>query len=126
MGAGINRNNLDQQHVRMQKSLRRQSERDIPRGATRNGIVDGSKCQASERRGNLFSLACIAFTDDGKIIKEGMQWSEHEWRNFLLFIGLYLAMEEWFHTHNKKDNVHNNSFKLVMELRQSYNAQLDR
>ena len=106
MGAGINRNNFDQQHVRMQKSLRRQSERD-----------DGSKCQASERRGNLFSLACIAFTDDGKIIKEGMQWSEHEWRNFLLFIGLYLAMEEWFHTHNKKENVRNACRKIGRVLK---------
>ncbi len=49
------------------KSLKRQSERDFPRGATRNGIVDGTKCQASERRGNLFSLTCIVHTKDGLV-----------------------------------------------------------
>jgi len=48
VGRGMIRNDLDAQHVRMMKAIRRQSKRDFPRGATRNGIVDGTKCQASE------------------------------------------------------------------------------
>lgn len=48
IGAGINRDDLDKQHVQMQASLSRQSDRDFPRGATRNGIVDGTKSKTSE------------------------------------------------------------------------------
>ena len=47
--------------------IKRQSERDFPRGAMRNGIIDGTKCQAEERKGNLFLLMCIAHTLDGSI-----------------------------------------------------------
>lgn len=66
LGGGIICNKVDQQHVTVTKALRRQSERDTPRGSMRNGVVDGTKCQASERRGNLFSVACIAHTTNGK------------------------------------------------------------
>jgi hypothetical protein len=45
LGGGMIRNDLDAQHVRMM--------------TTRNGIVDGTKCQASERRGNLSHLHAL-------------------------------------------------------------------
>ncbi len=106
VGGGVARDDLDKQHVRMTKSIRRQSERDFPRGATRNGIVDGSKCQASERRGNLFSLTCIVHTKDGLVLKEAMGLDDDKWRNMLLFFRQYLAMEEWFHSENEKTKVH--------------------
>lgn len=106
LGSGIIRNEIDQQHVTVTKALRRQSERDTPRGATRNGVVDGTKCQASERRGNLFSITCMAHTTIGKkVLKEGLRLSDAKWRVFLLFIRQYLALEEWFHAHNRKDEV---------------------
>jgi len=105
VGAGMVRDDLDNQHVRMMKSLQRQSERDFPRGATRNGIVDGTKCQASERRGNLFSLTCIVHTKDGLVLKEGLQMSDDEWRNLVLFLRQYLGLEEWMHSFNKKTQV---------------------
>ncbi len=117
LGAGLYRNELDEQHIRMMKSIRRQSERDFPRGATRNGIVDGTKCQASERRGNLFSLACISFTTDGLILKEGMKFTDNQWRSFLLFIRQYLAMEEWFHSENDKEEVRNARHKIGKVLK---------
>ena len=100
IGVGINRDDLDKQHNRMQVSLTRQSERDLPRGATRNGIIDGTKCQASERRGNFFSLTCIVHTTDGLLLKECLGLSNEQWRTLLWFMREYLALEEWFHCAN--------------------------
>jgi hypothetical protein len=44
IGCGNDWDNIDKQHIRMAHMLKRQSERDFPRGATRNGLVDGTKC----------------------------------------------------------------------------------
>lgn len=117
VGVGIGRDDLDQQHFRMMKCLRRQSERDFPRGATRNGIVDGTKCQASERRGNLFSLTCIIHTSDGLILKEMMGMNDEKWRSMVLFLKQYLSMEEWFHSVNKKTEVQNARYKIGKVLK---------
>ena len=65
IGSGKDRDDIDKQHVRMYMIIKRQSERDFPRGAMRNGLIDGTKCQAEERKGNLFLLLCIAHTTDG-------------------------------------------------------------
>lgn len=62
IGGGRDRDFLDKQHVLISNILKRQSERDIPRGSMRNGIIDGTKCQSSERKGNLFRFMCIAHT----------------------------------------------------------------
>ena len=40
---------LDSLHQRMAAIIQRQSERDFPRGYVRNGLIDGTKCQSSER-----------------------------------------------------------------------------
>lgn len=117
IGAGLLRNDIDMQHGRMMGVLSRQSERDTPRGATRNCIIDGTKCQASERRGNLFLLACISYTTDGLALKQGMDMSDEQWRSFQLFIRQYLAMEEWFHSHNDKEEVRNARRKIARVLR---------
>ena len=42
--------------------IQRQSDRDFPHGSMRNGIIDDTKCQAEERKGNLFLLLCIGTT----------------------------------------------------------------
>ena len=118
MGGGILRNELDMQSIRMQKSLRRQSQRDFPRGATRNGIIDGTRCQASERRGNLFVLACISFTTEGMtVLKQGLGMTDNEWRSFQLLIRQYLALEEWYHAENDKDEVRNARRKIAKVLK---------
>jgi hypothetical protein len=44
---------------------KRQSEQDFPRGSMRNGLIDGTKCQSEEKKGNFFLLLCIANTTDG-------------------------------------------------------------
>jgi hypothetical protein len=58
---------IDKLHVRVYMSVKRQSERDFPRGAMRNGIIDGTKCQSEERKGNPFLWLCIANTTKGSL-----------------------------------------------------------
>jgi hypothetical protein len=54
MGGGRDRDLIDQQHIEIFNLLKRQSERDFPRGSMRNGLIDGMKCQSSKCKGNLF------------------------------------------------------------------------
>ena len=44
MGSGKARDNIDKQHMRMNSSIKRQSDRDFPWAATNNGLFDGTKC----------------------------------------------------------------------------------
>ncbi len=50
----IDRDYIDQEHVVVNNIIKRQSERDFPCELMRNGLIDGTKCQSSERNGNLF------------------------------------------------------------------------
>jgi hypothetical protein len=59
IGCSKDRDEIDKYHIRISLIIRRQSERDFPRGAMCNGLINGTKCQAEERRGNLFLLCCI-------------------------------------------------------------------
>ncbi len=68
VGGGKDRDDIDKLHIQISLIIRRQSERDYPRGAMCNGLIDGTKCQAEERRGNLFLLLCIAQTVEGSEI----------------------------------------------------------
>ena len=56
---------IDEMHHKISMCMQRQSEHDFPRGSFRNGIIDGTKIQSTERRGDLFCLLCIAHTTDG-------------------------------------------------------------
>jgi hypothetical protein len=70
----------------------------------RNGLIDGTKCQSSERKGNLFQLLCIAHTTIGSsIMKRSLSYPNPKWKGFIEFLKLYLGMEEWFHNANDKD-----------------------
>jgi len=90
----------------MAEVMKRQSERDFPRGATQNGLVDGTKCQATERKGNLFYLLCIAQTVDGSTkLQKSLRYSQSKWKRWINFLKLYLSMEEWFHDCNEKEEV---------------------
>jgi hypothetical protein len=60
LGAGKYHDNFDREHIVVSNIIKRQSERDFPRGSMRNGLIDGTKCQSSEQKGNLFQLLCIA------------------------------------------------------------------
>ena len=77
MSAGQSREELAVQHVQIFNNVQRNSERDLPRGATRNGLIDSTRCQSSERKGNLFLLMCIANTVDGeRILQHELNYSD--------------------------------------------------
>ena len=107
IGGGQDREIIDQLHVQISNCIKRQSERDFPRGSMRNGLIDGSKCQSSERKGNLFRLLCIAHTSCGRdVLTRCLRLTpEIKWKQFIEFMKLYLSMEEWFHDANDKDEV---------------------
>jgi hypothetical protein len=48
MADGKDRDLIDKQHIQISGLIKRQSERDFPRGSMRNGLIDGTKCQCSE------------------------------------------------------------------------------
>ena len=95
---GMTREDLDKQHVRMSAKIRRQSDRDFPRGSIRNGLIESTRCQSSERKGNFFYLMCIANTSSGELIlKHQLNFTDHHWLQWRRFLQLYLSMEAWFH-----------------------------
>ena len=106
LGAGINRDMIDQQHILVSNLLKHQSKRDFPCESMRNGFIDGTKCQSSERKGNLFRLPVIAHRTKAKyILQQALVLENRQWENFLHFIKMYLGMEEWFHHSNYKQEV---------------------
>ena len=89
---------LDELHKDLITLFYRQSERDFPRSACRNGLVDGTKCQSTERRGNLLLLLCIAYTAAGRrALQKYFDQVGITHGQFCDCIKLYLAMEEWMH-----------------------------
>lgn len=117
LGAGKSRVELDMQHVRLFDIIRRQSERDTPRGAARNGIIDSTRCQSSERKGNLFMLLCIALTVDGELILQNeLGLTNNQWKRWIKFFCMYLSMEAWFHDCNEKDEVNNSRETIASVL----------
>jgi hypothetical protein len=108
MGGGKNRDLIDKQHILISNLIKRQSEHDFPRGSMRNGLIDGTKCQSSEQKRNLFRLLCIAHTTNGRhVIKRSLKYSDTKWKQYIEFLKLYLCMEEWCHDSNNKLEVIN-------------------
>jgi len=116
LGGGMDRDFIDKLHIEISNFIKRQSERDFPRGSTRNGLIDGTKCQSLERKGNLFHLLCICHTTKGQtVMQNSLQLSDAKWKELLKCMKNNLAMEEWFHD-NGKDEVRSarNNFALVL------------
>ena len=106
IGGGQDRDIIDQLHIDISNIIGRQSERDFPRGSMRNGLIDGTKCQSSERKGNLFRLLCIALTSSGgSVLKRTLKLKDRRWKQFIEFLKLYLSMEEWFYDANDKNKL---------------------
>ena len=100
------RDEVDKLHIHVFFDIRRQSDRDFPRGSIRNGIIDDTKCQSEERKGNLFLLLCIASTTMGcEKLKNALRYDDNSWKEWVKFVKLYLSMEEWFHDSNPKQEV---------------------
>ncbi len=60
LGGGNDCHFINQEHIIISNIIKKQSEWDYPRGLTQNGLIDGTKCQSFEQKGNLFWLMCIA------------------------------------------------------------------
>jgi hypothetical protein len=108
MGGGKDRDFIDKQHIQISSLIKRQSEQDFPRGSMRNVLIDGTKCQSSGQKGNLFRLLCIAHTTNRScVMKRSLRLSDTKWKQYIEFLKLYLGMEEWFHDSNNKNEVIN-------------------
>jgi hypothetical protein len=108
MGGGKDRDLIDRQHTLTSNWIKRQSECDFPQGSMRNGLIDGTKCQSSKRKENLFQLLCIAHITNGSCgMKRSLQYSDAKWKQYIEFLKQYLFMEEWFHDSNSKVEVVN-------------------
>jgi hypothetical protein len=119
IGCGKDRDEIDKYHIQISLIIRRQSECNFPCGAMRNGLIDGTKYQAEERRGNLLLLLCIAQTLEGsEILQKGLQYRQHK---CVKFLKLYLLMEEWFHNSNNKVEI-DNAKPLIGEVLQTLQA----
>ena len=83
-------------HVRVTQDVKRQSDRDLPRGSMRNGIIDDTKCQSEERQGNFFLLLCIATTTTGEEkLQLALGYNDRLWNKWIQFAKLYLSMCAW-------------------------------
>jgi hypothetical protein len=56
MGGGKDSDLIDRQHILLSNLIKRQSKCDFPQGSMRNGLINETKCQSLEQKGNLFRL----------------------------------------------------------------------
>ena len=84
---------LNNQHERMFNRMRRQSMRDLPRGSVWNGLLETTRYQSSERKGNMFLLLCIAESADGELIlRHHLNYMNKHWKQWKELLKLYLSM----------------------------------
>ena len=57
------KNDIEKLHHTIHHEIKRNSERDFPRGSSRNGVLVNSLVTATEQRGNMFRLLCVCHTD---------------------------------------------------------------
>ena len=65
-GKAKERDTLHRIHIAMCKHIKMQSEHDLPRPSTRNGITETTKQQAAEHVGNFFMILCSSYTTFGR------------------------------------------------------------
>ena len=100
-------------HRKLHYTKNRNSERDLPKSCSRTGLFMNTRCGATERRGNLFLLLCLSHTSSVSTRLESILSDRGvSLDKFQLCLKLYLAMEEWFHSVNKKEEVED-SRKLI-------------
>jgi hypothetical protein len=115
MGGGKDRDIIDKQYIQISSLMKRQSEHDFPRGSMRNGLIDGTKCQSSERKRNLFRLLCISHTPNGShVMKRSLSLSDTKGKQYIEFLKQY--MEAWFHDSNNKLKVINTQPQIAKLL----------
>jgi hypothetical protein len=106
---------IENLHHTLHFDLKRNSERDFPRGSGRNGALKNTLASATKRRGNMFRLLCLCHTDSIRHDLDGIiRHSRINLSNFFKCLKLYISMEEWFHENNLKQEV-NSANSLVAE-----------
>jgi hypothetical protein len=96
-------NRIENLHHTFHFDLKRNSERDFPRGSARNGALKNTLVSATKRRGNMFCLLCLSHTDavhqdlDLVFLRSSINTGK-----FLKCLKLCILMEEWFHENNLK------------------------
>ena len=99
---------LDELHQDLCFILSRNSERDRPRPSVRNGVMDSTKTQSSERLAHFYNLLCLLHTTKGRESLLVALGTDKRLAEFQECIKLYLAMEAWFHdVGNDKKEVKN-------------------
>ena len=92
---------LDNLHRHFYSKMSRNSDRDMPRGASRSSLLRDTLIGETERRGNLFILLCIAHTETAyEHLYPHLHELDVDPQEFLDCLKLYLSMEEWFHSSN--------------------------
>jgi hypothetical protein len=56
------------------------------------------------------------------ILKAALGLSDIQWRKFIHFLKSYLAMEEWFHDSNNKDEVNSSRGEIIKVLTSLQNS----
>ncbi len=114
---------IENLHHNLHFALKRNSERDIPRGSVWNCVLKIFLITASERRGSLFPLLCLAHTKEIRCrLEQCLSQENSNVANFFLCIKLYLGMEVWFHAKNPKTKVQSsktliaNTFQLIKDV----------
>jgi hypothetical protein len=77
LGAGKDGDNINREHIVVSNIIKHQSERDFPQDTMHNGLIDGTKCQSSEQKENMFQLLCIAHkTKARNVLQTALQLSD--------------------------------------------------
>ncbi len=58
------KNDIENLHHTIHHEIKRNSERDFPRGSSRNRVLANTLVTAKKRRGNMLRLLCVCHTDD--------------------------------------------------------------
>jgi hypothetical protein len=99
-------NKIENLHHTLHFDLKRNSERDLPRGSARNGALKNTLVSATKCRGNMFRLLCLCHTDAVREdLNTSFRRSSINPQTFFKCLKLYLLMEEWFHDNNIKREV---------------------
>ncbi len=87
ISSGKDCDDIDKQHIQILMIIKRQSEQDFSRGAMRNGLIDGTKCQSEERKGNFFLLLCIANRTEGsRKFQKALGYETTKWNKWFDFL----------------------------------------
>jgi hypothetical protein len=93
--------------LKIHRDLSRNSERDLPHGSSNSGLLKSARIWASQRQGNVLRLLCLIYTSEVQdVLDPILRKHGCSLVKMAKFLKLYLGMEAWFHTENKKNKVH--------------------